>query len=163
VVFDSFLFPLLHHNVPQQKLPTEWLDSLFSRIFTWIQTVIDVEGGMAPYVWYLVKRPGGGFNFFPSHKSSHRCHYIIFTCSSTVKWLPGLDIISRSVRNFWYPPSTWKPGVRYTWELSWRWSIWVPPKGGEAATVTCRVQGQGDNFETWGFVYGKQNREYSYY
>jgi len=41
------------------------------------------------------------------------------------------------MRNFWYPPSTWKPGVRYTWELSWRWSIWVPPKGGKAATVTC--------------------------
>jgi hypothetical protein len=32
-----------------------------------------VEGGMAPYMWYLVERPGGAFNFFPSHKSSHRC------------------------------------------------------------------------------------------
>ena len=32
---------------------------------------------------------------------------------------------------------TWKPGVRYTWESSWRRSIWAPPKGGEAATVTC--------------------------
>jgi len=74
VVLIPFSIPLLHHNVPQQKQPTEWLDSLFSRLFTWIKTVIDVEGGMAPYMWYLVERPGGAFNFFPSHKSSHRCH-----------------------------------------------------------------------------------------
>jgi hypothetical protein len=31
----------------------------------------------------------------------------------------------------------WKRVVRYTWESSWRRSIWAPPKGGEAATVTC--------------------------
>ena len=66
------IIPLLHHNVPQQKQATMWLDSLFSRVFTWIQTVIDVEGGMAPYMWHLVERPGGAFNFFPSLKSSHR-------------------------------------------------------------------------------------------
>jgi len=35
--------------------------------------------------------------------------------------------------------STWKPGVRYTWESSWRRSIWAPPKVGEAATVTCML------------------------
>jgi hypothetical protein len=74
VVTIPFSIPLLHHNVPQQKLLTELLDSSFSRLFTWIQTVIDVEGVMAPYMWYLVERPGGAFNFFPSHKSSHRCH-----------------------------------------------------------------------------------------
>ena len=78
------------------------------------QTVIDVEGGMAPYVWNLVERPGGAFNFFPSHKLSCRCHSIIFTCSSTANWLPGLDIIAGSMPNIWYPASTWKPEVRYT-------------------------------------------------
>jgi hypothetical protein len=25
-------------------------------------------------MWYLVERPDGAFNFFPLHKSSHRCH-----------------------------------------------------------------------------------------
>jgi len=25
---------------------------------------MDVEGGMAPYMWYLVERAGGAFNFF---------------------------------------------------------------------------------------------------
>jgi len=62
LVLILFSIPLLHHNVPQQKQPTEWLDSLFSRIFTCIQTVIDVEDGMAPYVWYLVERPSGASN-----------------------------------------------------------------------------------------------------
>jgi len=33
---------------------------------------------------------------------------------------------------------TWKLGVRYTWESSWRCSIWAPRKGGKAAIVTCR-------------------------
>ena len=73
MVLDTFPIPLLHRNVPQQKQPTESLDSLLGRIFTWIQTVIAVEGGMVPYVLYLVERPGGAFNFFPSHISSLGC------------------------------------------------------------------------------------------
>jgi hypothetical protein len=41
-------FPPLHYRAPQQKPLKEWLDSLFRSIFTWIQAVIDVVGGMAP-------------------------------------------------------------------------------------------------------------------
>jgi hypothetical protein len=79
-----------------------------------------------------------------SQEACYELHGCTCACSAVYTRFALLLMISGIVPNFWYPPSTWKPGVRYTWELSWRWSIWVPQKGGEAATVTCNTKSLDD-------------------
>jgi len=103
-------------NTLYQYQHSECLGWTYTRIHCPIQAIINVESVMAPVVWYLLERTGGVFKFFTSYRESPRCPQIIFRGSIRVKWLLGLDIISRSMHNIWHPPHTSKPLEVWTGE-----------------------------------------------